>query len=57
MAYDGLHMMVTMSNKHSWRKKLLPMVTIVIEEGMKCSCIDGPVGRYHHHRAVQLVTI
>ena len=38
-------------------EKILGVVTIVIEECMKCSYIDGPVGGYQHHNAVKSVTI
>ena len=38
-------------------EKILSVVTIVIEECMKCSYIDGPVGGYQHHNAVKSVTI
>ena len=33
------------------------MATIVIEEGMECSYIDGPVSRYQDHNAVESVKI
>ena len=38
-------------------EKILSVGTIVIEECMKCSYIDGPVGGYQHHNAVKSVTI